>query len=129
MPPQLHHEPPILGQAKFHSRTDSLSLRATVGKYGQTGRSSVWLDTSNLGDHPDSFGPIDLGLGKGVNGKQLRVTTVITDISTAHNNIYFKLEVLQGTTVVYFEERSKTVPSEGDSVQFDSFITLLLTLA
>ncbi|MEO8587946.1 MAG: hypothetical protein ABI432_01135 [Flavobacteriales bacterium] len=124
----IHQEPATSGKARV-PYGERMTLKIGVGQQGQTGGSKVVLNGKVLYEGIDPA-DVPLGLIDDLDGASVHITTTVTDLSNTHNNINRKLEVVSGTPAVqrYLDERTKTVPNNGDSVVYDDFISLVAVL-
>lgn len=120
----IHFEPPVHDLVRIPRRKAKVELRITVGRKGQSGRTEVHLGGSPLGNFPDSFTQA-LGTGRDVDGLLLHTHTLISDLDTSHNDVSWRIEILADGAVVYFQDRARSLPTHGDSVVYQAFLTFL----
>ena len=120
----IHFEPPVHDMVRIPKRKAKVELRITVGRKGQSGRTEVYLGGSPLGNFPDSF-TAPLGTGREVDGLLLHTHTLISDLDTSHNDVSWKIEILADGSVVYFQDRARSLPTHGDAVVYQAFLTFL----
>ncbi|HRH37559.1 MAG TPA: hypothetical protein PK760_04405 [Flavobacteriales bacterium] len=120
---EIIYEPAIAGEARV-SDTAKVQVRVTIGRNGQAAQSIVSVKGKAPINCADSFTQ-DMGTGLELESKQLHVTTVISDVSAAHNDVSFKIEVLADGQVVFYSERARTLAVHGGGMQVTSYINML----
>jgi hypothetical protein len=99
--------------------SDPVTLKLIIGGYGQEALSRVKIDGQNLG--PDQSGSFEqeLGSGKELIGKILKIKTVVTDANRNPNDNTSKLYVvLSGGSKPFERTLESTVDTDGDTEDY-----------
>lgn len=122
--PEIITEADINGEAHVPDKTP-LQLRITIGGNGQAAKSAISWHGRETFTKSDSFTE-DIGGSRDLDGVQVHVTTLVTDVSTQHNDVSIKVELLAGGNVVFGDGRSLTLAQHGGGMQVTSFISILI---
>jgi hypothetical protein len=98
---------------------DPITLKLTIGGYGQEALSRVKIDGQSLG--PDQSGTFELVLGSGdaLVGKILKIKTLVTDANRNPDDNTSKLYiVLTGGSNPYERTLESTVDTDGDTEDY-----------
>lgn len=120
---ELIIEPAVNGEARVAEQA-TVKLRITIGRSGQSAQTIISVKGRALITRADSFTE-DLGKGATLDGKLLHATTVITDVSAAHNDVSYRVELLADEKVIFYTDRARTLATHGGGLQVTSYISIL----
>ncbi len=106
----------------INDSTKKVNLEINVGDEGQTSLLTVRLDRKIIKEnHEGNLTNIEIGKNSDLNGKVLKITATITDISRKTNVTFLNIK-MSGGVLARSYPLYKTVENEGDSANYYAVI-------
>lgn len=105
---------------KIQLNDQPITMSLKIGAPGQQGLSNVSFDNSPLlRNHNGAIKDLKVGTGNSVNGKFLKVRTVVTDIKGKPDDTAVDFTLTGGVNGTLTGKLRKTVLNDGESVVYD----------